>query len=209
MPTYVHLRTISLGIPARPATHNPLVHGSSPCGPTKQESRALRGFCVPVTYSPIAACTGVPTLPVLDEIDRQLIAALQINARESVAMLARQLGIARTTVTSRLARLEKTNVITGYGVRLGQRVVDGGLQAYVGITVQARSGKEVLRRLSAMAQVQQLCAVSGEFDYVAWLRTDSPEQLDQLLDQIGSVDGVEKTTTSIILSNKLDRGQPI
>ena len=134
-------------------------------------------------------------LAVLDEIDRQLIAALQINARESVAMLARQLGIARTTVTSRLARLEKAKVITGYGVRLGQRVVDGGLQAYVGITVQPRSGKEVLRRLSAMAQVQQLCAVSGEFDYVAWLRTDSPEQLDQLLDQIGSVDGVEKTTT--------------
>jgi len=103
-------------------------------------------------------------LHALDEIDRQLIAALQINARESVAMLARQLGIARTTVTSRLARLEKTQVITGYGVRLGQRVVDGGLQAYVGITVQARSGKDVLRRLSAMAQVQQLCAVSGEFD---------------------------------------------
>lgn len=127
-------------------------------------------------------------MPVLDEIDRQLISALQINARESVAMLARQLGIARTTVTSRLARLEKTQVITGYGVRLGQRVVDGGLQAYVGITVQARSGKDVLRKLSAMAQVQQLCAVSGEFDYVAWLRTDSPEQLDQLLDQIGSVD---------------------
>ena len=95
-----------------------------------------------------------------------------------------------------LARLEKAKVITGYGVRLGQRVVDGGLQAYVGIKVQPRSGKEVVRRLSAMAQVQQLCAVSGEFDYVAWLRTDSPEQLDQLLDQIGSVDGVEKTTTS-------------
>jgi DNA-binding Lrp family transcriptional regulator len=147
--------------------------------------------------------------PALDEIDRQLIAALQINAREPVANLARQLGIARTTVTSRLARLEKTRIITGYGVRLSQRVVDGGLQAYVGITVQPRSGKEVLRRLSALAQVQQLCAVSGEFDYVAWLRTDSPEQLDQLLDLIGSVDGVEKTTTSIILSSKIDRGQPV
>ena len=57
-----------------------------------------------------------------------------------------------------------------------------------------------------MVQVQQLCAVSGEFDYVAWLRSDSPEQLDQLLDQIGSVEGVEKTTTSIILSSKVDRG---
>jgi Lrp/AsnC family leucine-responsive transcriptional regulator len=146
--------------------------------------------------------------PTLDEIDRQLIAALQINARESVATLARQLGIARTTVTSRLARLESSKIITGYGVRLSQRVVGGGLQAYVGITVQPRSGKEVLRRLSVLPQVQQLCAVSGEFDYVAWLRTDSPEQLDDLLDLIGSVDGVEKTTTSIILSSKIDRGQP-
>ncbi|HGM5580059.1 TPA: Lrp/AsnC family transcriptional regulator [Pseudomonas putida] len=144
----------------------------------------------------------------LDEIDRQLIALLQINARESVATLARQLGIARTTVTSRLARLEKHKVITGYGVRLGQRLAGGGLQAYVGITVQPRSGREVVRRLSAMGQVQQLCAVSGEFDYVAWLLSDSPEQLDQLLDQIGSLEGVEKTTTSIILSSKVDRGQP-
>jgi len=145
----------------------------------------------------------------LDEIDRQLIALLQINARESVATLARQLGIARTTVNSRLERLEKNKVITGYGVRLGQRLIDGGLQAYVGIKVQPRSGKDVVRRLSAMGQVQQLCAVSGEFDYVAWLRSESPEQLDELLDQIGNVDGVEKTTTSIILSSKVDRGQPV
>jgi DNA-binding Lrp family transcriptional regulator len=178
-------RNVSLVVPVTCTTHRPppTHHGTAPLPDTRP--------------------------PVLDEIDRQLIAALQINARESVAMLARQLGIARTTVTSRLARLEKAKVITGYGVRLGQRVVDGGLQAYVGIKVQPRSGKEVVRRLSAMAQVQQLCAVSGEFDYVAWLRTDSPEQLDQLLDQIGSVDGVEKTTTSIILSSKIDRGQPV
>ncbi|MBK4989084.1 MULTISPECIES: Lrp/AsnC family transcriptional regulator [Pseudomonas] len=145
----------------------------------------------------------------LDEIDRQLIALLQLNARESVATLARHLGIARTTVNSRLERLEKNKVITGYGVRLGQRVMGGGLQAYVGIKVQPRSGKDVVKRLSAMAQIQQLCAVSGEFDYVAWLQTDSPEQLDQLLDQIGSLDGVEKTTTSIILSSKVERGQPV
>lgn len=144
----------------------------------------------------------------LDEIDRQLISLLQINARESVATLARHLGIARTTVNSRLERLEKGKVITGYGVRLGQRMVGGGLQAYVGIKAQPRSGKDIVRRLSAMGQVQQLCAVSGEFDYVAWLSSDSPEQLDQLLDQIGSLEGVEKTTTSIILSSKVDRGQP-
>lgn len=143
----------------------------------------------------------------LDGVDRQLIAALQVNARESVATLARRLGIARTTVTARLARLERTGVIVGYGVRLAQRALSGGLQAYVGITVQPKAGRDVLKRLGAMAQIQQLCAVSGEFDYVAWLHTDSPEQLDELLDQIGGIDGVDKTTTSIILSTKIDRGR--
>lgn len=143
----------------------------------------------------------------LDRVDRQLIAALQVNARESVATLARKLCIARTTVTSRLARLERNGVIVGYGVRLAQRALTGGLQAYVGITVQPKAGREVLKRLGTMAQVQQLCAVSGEFDYVAWLHTDSPEALDELLDEIGALEGVDKTTTSIILSTKVDRGR--
>ncbi|MEI6245964.1 MAG: AsnC family transcriptional regulator, partial [Acidobacteriota bacterium] len=38
--------------------------------------------------------------------DRQLLALLQVNARESTANLARKLGLARTTVVARLARLE-------------------------------------------------------------------------------------------------------
>lgn len=49
MPSFVQLRTISLGIPARPATHNPLVHGSSPCEPITFEGRALRGFLLPAS----------------------------------------------------------------------------------------------------------------------------------------------------------------
>jgi len=43
-------------------------------------------------------------------------------------------------VTLRIAQLEKTKVITRYGVRLGQQLIDGGIQAYVGITVQSRAG---------------------------------------------------------------------
>ena len=45
--------------------------------------------------------------PVLDEIDRQLIAALQINARESVAMLARQLGIDLRLTSAHLKALRE------------------------------------------------------------------------------------------------------
>lgn len=141
----------------------------------------------------------------LDSLDRDLIALLQANARENAANLARKLGVARTTVLARLARLEEQKVIVGYTVRLAQDAQGAGLQAYVGITVQPKSGRDVTRRLTRMPEVQQLCAVSGEYDYVAWLRAETPERLDALLDEIGEVEGVVKTTTSIVLAKRIDR----
>lgn len=146
-----------------------------------------------------------PRLDQLDDIDRNLVALLQTNARESVADLARQLGVARTTVIARMARLEKNNVIAGYGVRLGQDVLDASIQAYVGIKLAPKFGRDVQKRFARMPEMQLLCAVSGEFDYVAWLRADSPDRLNDLLDQIGALEGVERTTTSIILARKIDR----
>ena len=54
----------------------------------------------------------------LDAIDRQLLSLLQANAREPAAILARKLGLARTTVVARIARLEREHVVAGYDVRL-------------------------------------------------------------------------------------------
>ena len=51
----------------------------------------------------------------LDQTDRHLLSLLQANARDSAANLARKLGIARTTVVARIARLERLGVIAGYG----------------------------------------------------------------------------------------------
>ncbi|CAE6912208.1 Leucine-responsive regulatory protein [Paraburkholderia domus] len=147
-----------------------------------------------------------PRLDQLDDLDRNLVALLQANARESVANLARQLDVARTTVIARIARLERSNVIGGYSVRLGQDVLDSSIQAYVGIIIAPKYGPAVQKRLGKMPEVQLLCAVSGEFDYVAWLRADSPDRLNDLLDEIGGLEGVERTTTSIILARKIDRG---
>lgn len=144
-------------------------------------------------------------LDTLDETDRELIALLQVSARESVANLARKLGVARTTVVARLARLENNGVIAGYTVKLGQEVTDNALHAYVGITVEAKTARDVLKRFKRMPEIELLCSVSGEFDYVAWLRASSPERLDQLLDEIGEIDGVTRTTTSIVLSRKIER----
>ncbi len=142
-----------------------------------------------------------------DDTDRALIALLQANARESTANLARQLGLARTTVVARLARLEREGVIVGYTVRLGRDDERPQVRAHVGITLQPKSGRDVLRRLQRLPELLQLSSVSGEFDYIAILSAESTARLDALLDEIGDLDGVLKTTTSVVLALRVDRGR--
>ncbi len=142
----------------------------------------------------------------LDSIDRNLVALLQTNARESVTTLGKKLGVARTTVLARMARLEQSGVITGYSVRLNQAALERSLQAYVGLSVEPKAGRDVLKRLAKMPEIKLVCSVSGEFDYVAWLRADSPNALDALLDEIGEIDGVTRTNTSVVLAERINRG---
>jgi DNA-binding Lrp family transcriptional regulator len=141
----------------------------------------------------------------LDATDRQLIALLQAHARMSTADLARKLHVARTTVVARLARLERDGVIVGYTARLGSDASDDGVQAYVGITLSPKAARAVQRRLETLPELRQLSTVSGEFDCIALLRADSPARLDTLLDEIGEIEGVVKTTTSVVLAVRVDR----
>lgn len=141
-----------------------------------------------------------------DPLDRQIVTLLQANARASTAELARRLGVARTTVVARLARLEHSGVIVGYTCKLGSEAQpDQGVQVFVGITVQPRSGRDVVRRLGSFPELRQLASVSGEYDYMAVLRAESTARLDTLLDEIGEIEGVVKTTSSIVLALRVDR----
>jgi DNA-binding Lrp family transcriptional regulator len=141
----------------------------------------------------------------LDQTDRHLLALLQANARESAANLSRALGLARTTVVARIARLERTGVIAGYGVRLGSRMEDNAILAFCGLSVQPKAAPGVVRALQRLPEVEELNSVSGPVDYMAVIRCDTHARLDKLLDEIGMLDGVNHTTTSIVLARKIDR----
>lgn len=143
--------------------------------------------------------------PSLDDTDRHLLALLQANAREGTAQLARRLGLARTTVVARIARLERQGVIAGYGVRMGARMDQGTVRAWCSLSVLPRTAPMVLRALDAMPEVEEVSAVSGAFDYLVFLRCATHEQLDALLDRVGQIEGVHQTQTSIVLSRKIDR----
>ena len=141
----------------------------------------------------------------LDEIDNKIVALLMDDARLPTSAIAKQVGIARTTAIARIATLEKRGVIVGYGLRLNQDLYQPAVRAYVGISIDPRSAAAFVKTLQKMAEVETLCAVSGSIDYMLTLRCRSTAELDRLLDQIGAADGVRHTSTSIILTKRIDR----
>ncbi len=141
----------------------------------------------------------------MDDIDLRLVDALREDARAPTAALARTLGLSRTTVQSRLERLERQGVIAGYTVRLSDAHERGQIHAYVMMTVshkQAAAVTSAVRRLSAVRSLQ---SVSGPFDLIARAVTPTVNDMDALIDALGAIDGVERTTSSIVLSTKIDR----
>jgi DNA-binding Lrp family transcriptional regulator len=141
----------------------------------------------------------------MDAIDEKLLLALRDNARASTAKLARLVGRSRTSVQSRLDRLEREGVIVGYSVRVAPEHELGAVRAHVMIKVGPKEARAVTAALKAIPQVRVLHSVSGDVDLIAVAATASVAEMDEVIDRIGALDGVERTTSSIILSTKFER----
>lgn len=141
----------------------------------------------------------------MDAIDEKLLLALRENARASTARLARLVGRSRTSVQSRIERLEKAGVIVGYGVRLAPEHDLGAVRAHVMIKVGPKEARAVTAALKGIPQVRVLHSVSGDMDLIAVAATASVAEMDGVIDRIGALDGVERTTSSILLSTKFER----
>jgi DNA-binding Lrp family transcriptional regulator len=139
----------------------------------------------------------------LDELDRSLLSALRTDGRAPVATLARELGVSRATVTSRIERLIARGVIVGFTVRVRDEVDPLEIRAISLIEVEGRTTDAVIRRLRGMPEIISLHSTNGGWDLVAELRTASLGDFDRVLGAIRSTEGVVNSETSLLLTSVL------
>ena len=141
----------------------------------------------------------------MDARDQALIALLQADSRLPTATLAKRLGLSRTTVQGRIDRLVASGAIAGFTIRLGDLLAARRVRGHVLVTAAPKAAAAIEATLRTLPQVQALHSVSGPFDMIVEVAANAIEELDAVLDQIGLIDGVERTTSSIILSTRIRR----
>ena len=151
---------------------------------------------IPVTFRLGSAILGGMARK-LDDIDLQILDALQVDARTSFVRLAQSLGVSDTTVRARVDRL-----IQRFGVRF---VVDidpaelGLLYFFLGVRVQGPAMTRVVDRMSQLPEIIYLGRTVGGFDLFAEMVCRDNADMVRMLDEIRSIAGVTQVDTFTVL----------
>jgi Lrp/AsnC family leucine-responsive transcriptional regulator len=141
----------------------------------------------------------------LDETDQALIAALSENARQSLADLARKVGLSGPSVAERLRRLEEAGPVNGYTVDLDHRALGYSLTAIVRVRPLPGQLHLVERLLVESPEVIECDKVTGDDCYIARYVLRSIDELDPILDKIAQR---AQTSTSIVKATPVKRRLP-
>jgi Lrp/AsnC family transcriptional regulator for asnA, asnC and gidA len=129
----------------------------------------------------------------LDDIDRQIIAALQKDGREAFAQIAERLNVSPGMIRTRYNRLVEMGVLRVVAITNPLRM---GYNTMALIGIKAVTGKlmEVASRIAALDEVIYLIVVSGGYDIIAEVVCrDQDDLLQFLTERLYKIDGVRET----------------
>ncbi|MET0297988.1 MAG: Lrp/AsnC family transcriptional regulator [Microbacterium sp.] len=141
----------------------------------------------------------------LDRTDRALLRALSSNARASGATLAAGLGIAESTVSLRLRRLQANGVVRGYRAELDPDLLGATVQALIAIRLvtHARAEIDAFRRSApSLPGVVSIFHMAGADDFLLHvLARDSGELREFVLTHLTGHPAVAHTETNLIFEH--------
>jgi DNA-binding Lrp family transcriptional regulator len=140
---------------------------------------------------------------VIDDTDKKLLQLLWQDGRASVKALAGKLGLARSSVSERMARLQRNGVIRGYRVEVADGVQPQA-QVFAFLLLGLRSTPDfaTVAEIAAMSAVRRCASVAGDTDVVVELAAASIDQVNAARDLIAAKPGVARVKTLVVLRNE-------
>ena len=142
----------------------------------------------------------------MDEKNLQILRLLQQNARLPLKTLAGKVGLARSSVRERIARMEADGVILGYKADVQPSSLrDDGIRALLMIRLGRTPARETVSRITALPTVRRCLSVSGDIDLVVEIEAGTMPALNAARDEIALLPDVADVTTAIVLKDEKPR----
>ena len=148
-------------------------------------------------------------MPNLDQLDMQILAALQSNARQTNRAIAEEVGLAPSTTLERIRSLEGRGVVTGYHADVDLVALGRPLQAIVTLRLRPKTGAVIDSAISRLMELPETLGVfllTGIDDLIVHVSVTDTDSLRHLvLDRISSIEGVVGDRTSLVFEHKQKR----
>ncbi|MGW4339234.1 Lrp/AsnC family transcriptional regulator [Rhodococcus koreensis] len=146
----------------------------------------------------------MPSTTTVDSIDARILDALNEDPRATVIALADKTGLSRNTVQARLGKLEKQGVLRSFERRIDPGALGYPLTAFVLTSVMQRKLSRIAQALNGIPEVVEAHGLSGVTDLLVHVVARDADDLYRIAGQILDVDGVEKTTTALVMRKFVD-----
>ena len=141
----------------------------------------------------------------IDATDVRILDALVVDARISIADLARSVGLSPPSVSERIKRLEEVGVIEGYTLMINPKALGLPIAAWLRIRPIPGQLQKVADILRGLREIVECDRITGEDCFIARAHVQSVEELEKLIDQVIPH---AMTNTSIIQSSPVKRRLP-
>ena len=143
----------------------------------------------------------VAALPILDldDVDKKLLDILQENADLTYAELGKILGISPSTVYTRVKRLRERGYIKRIVAEVSPEMMGYNLRSLVFLSVDVKKYNEIVNQLLKYPQIKTIYDITGEWTFAIEALVKDHKELTDLLDNIGSIEGIQQTSTAVVL----------
>jgi Lrp/AsnC family transcriptional regulator for asnA, asnC and gidA len=136
---------------------------------------------------------------VLDDLDKAIIKALQLDGRRPYAQIGRELKVPEATVRQRAERLISRGVVQVVGVT--DPLAMGFQQpAFIGLKVDAGRLDEIADRLAVLDEVTYVVVTAGRYDLICEVVCEDNDHLLRVLtERVAEIEGIRSTETMVEL----------
>jgi Lrp/AsnC family transcriptional regulator, leucine-responsive regulatory protein len=134
----------------------------------------------------------------MDTVDKQILLILQEQARISMTDLGKQVALSQPAVTERVKRLEEKGMIDHYRAVINAKKINKSITAF--LLFHTKNCEKFIRFCKQSPDVVELHRISGQYNYLLKIVTESMQSLEDLINASGKHGD---STTLIVLSSPI------